>query len=154
VASPPKQPFQVLARFLERAPEDEINAMKFRHESPEDIACRVLRARKFDVEAALVMLKATKMSSKHLLLSPLLLLSRPSLVWCPPSADALYLPPSVRVCVQPPPPPLILPVSLTSGARSFDLTLHVTRTPTSCLELQRRRCATTGRTHDCQSWTR
>ena len=50
---------QIAAEFLAKCPPEQVESMRFACEPREYFACRVLRARKFDVDAALALVKET-----------------------------------------------------------------------------------------------
>lgn len=58
-ADPPPSPPQIVAAFLQRCPAARVECMRFPLEPPEYFACRVLRARKFSLDAALELVAET-----------------------------------------------------------------------------------------------
>ena len=54
--------FQELEKFKTQATAATLDAVKFPHETHNDVACRFMRARKFSVEDAITMVKACQIS--------------------------------------------------------------------------------------------
>ncbi len=54
---------QVLAEFKPKVTEDVLNAIKYSCETIDDVACRYLRARQFDIAKATEMAQACKISN-------------------------------------------------------------------------------------------
>lgn len=54
---------QELDKFMTAATTETLEAVKFPHETNEDVACRFMRARKFGVEDALTMINNCKIST-------------------------------------------------------------------------------------------
>lgn len=84
--------WQVLDEFLRRVPRDEMELMKFAHETDESFGARILRARKYDVDAALLMLHNSAEWRREK--RPRELAARPveEILGCPPDELAHFYP--------------------------------------------------------------